>query len=306
MDDRRPRQQGDDTSSTAWRLRYGASIESLSTPEFGPGEPLQPERLRGPMLLPTGLPALPEVLNTAPTVARAEEDAFELPGQKPKPVIAPIDLMLDKYLSLLAEDDRMQRTLGYGLAIHQNDFLSVSDPENPVAVRDRQEVERRLDRSGRYLFVRPAEKSLKELGIYREARIGIKEFKERELRGNDTKSERGHLTGKLRRGKTGDMLEVAYRYYGMRAGTTLHNLRLSFVREFNEALRFSLYGRIPYRGNEQTTATGDVEYRFDGQRSLHLVGGTEFFTGLMPFLYPYDDSAERAALGTALYLSVRF
>jgi hypothetical protein len=231
-----------------------------------------------------------------PSFAWPEEEKVRIGKDAP-------ERFLDRYLERMVGDDlrRVQRTVGYRPHSGHESLFAFPDRNQPDIVRDREVTERRLDEHGHSLFVRPAEKSLRELDLYRDAKLSLEAFKS-EYVGS---KERGHFTGRLRRGPVDDTVEVAWVRKGLRCGTTGDALRVTYDYEVLEDLRLDLGSRYRYGEDDHFVMAG-AHYDVSRQTSVHVLGGNNFYSNLIPTLFGLTNPFEQSSWGMGFYVEIRF
>ena len=283
------------------RSRVGLRADSAPLPL----PPLPTSRTPAPPAVPDRLPSLSVSSPAAATPQREEAPRRNSSARASEPRRDSPERVLTRYLALLHESERLEKAFGYGRFRPSESLLAWSDPELPVLARDREQFGDRLERFGPKMFFRPAEKSLAELDFYRDARLGLQDFKGRVLH-SDGDSGLGAWTARFRGQSPSEMLEISYRLGGLRVGSTAGSLRASCDSWLLPWLRLELASRFPYDPTETASAGGGLHCYVDRFLDLHLVGSTQTNRDMLPSLFMPGDPTEPLGVGFGLYLIYRF
>jgi hypothetical protein len=260
-----------------------------------------PETSRLPAILaepPPGILAPPIDKPRRPADRRGEAKALRPHRDAPERV-------LDRYLFLLQEGDRLEKAFGYGRLRGCESTVTWSDPELPILVRDREQFGERLTMFGRRMFFRPAEKSLSELDFYRDAKLGLEDVKKRVFT-PDSGSNWGTWTARFRSSSPAEAVEISYRLAGLRVGSTGGSMRASCDQWLLPWLRLEVGSRFPYDPEEVASLGAALHCHLSRWVEVHLVGSTATNRDMLPSLFMLSDPSEPMAPGGGIYLIYRF
>jgi hypothetical protein len=159
------------------------------------------------------------------------------------------------------------------------------------------------------LIRRPMRKALKSFTVFHDMELAIDAIKaDLPMSGVDEGSQGfkfGRLTARLR-SNFSDPLEIAYKNYGFRLGSSQERFKAGYSAEILEDLLLSVNTEYRY-DSDDFAVNADVIYVIDDRTSAHLTAGDRMGFGSSPNDYSLiEESGEEGSTGLLFYVEHLF